>query len=205
MQHQSFFAVCAFALISACGGSSTGNSSDNGEVTLEDLISRAETIGETFEGPIDLDDETDFDFTPVANIPTSGTADYTGYAVVVYDVDSFTELRALGSATMVANFDDQTIRGGADNFFEIDSAEITEGSDITGQSIDGSLTFNLAQDGGENLYLGELFGEITFTDGDIAFVDLVGIGAFAGNDASIFGIDGFDQAPEEVGILLQAD
>ncbi len=199
----------AFSLMTACGGSGSGSSADvtsniADDVTLSELQARFETFQAAIGTP-NLDDAEPTNF---ADLPTSGLVNYTGAAVVgsgeddgMGDVD-FTFL-AVGSATLVANFDNQKIAGTADNFFQIDdpNAESLDGE--TGTRISGSLTYEFDQvSAGVNEYAGQITGSLTPTDQPVVSIDIGGIAGFAGDNGEAFISEAFNNTDDEFVAIL---
>ena len=184
---------CAALLLSACGGSGGGSGDASpDQVTLKELQSR----GETFFAAIGTDDFEDADRTPFANLPTSGSQNYTGVAIVGIEAEGETDQNtflAIGSATLVADFVDHEISGSADNFFQITDPNVDGFADAEGERIDGSLTYELDQIAANtNAYSGQITGSVTPTDMPKIDVDLPAGGVFIGDNAEQFVAQAFE-------------
>ncbi len=186
---------CAALLLSACGGSGGGGASPD-EVTLEELQSRSET----FFAAIGTENFEDADPTPFANLPTSGSRSYTGIAIVGVEAEGENDdnaFLAIGSSTLVADFDDHEISGSANNFFQISNPNVDSFANLEGERIDGRLTYELDQiAAGTNAYSGQITGSVTPSDGPRIDVNLSASGAFIGDNAEQFAAEAFNDDSE---------
>ncbi len=187
--------------MAACGGSSSGSSADaTNSVTLPELQTRFAS----FEAAIGTANIEDAEPTVFANLPASGSVNYTGVAAVgVVEDDGMSETNfsflAVGSATVVADFDDQQITGTANNFFQVDDPNSEEFSGLTGTRIDGSLTYQFDQvSAGLNEYEGQITGSLTPTDQATVNVNMTGGAGFAGEDGDAFIAEAFSDTDDEV-------
>ncbi|MFN3662464.1 hypothetical protein [Yoonia sp.] len=189
----------AVSLLAACGGSST--SGEPAVVSLDQLISRAAAFEDAI-GTINIDDD-GLEPTAFANLPT-GTANYTGIAVVglIADDADVARFGAIGSATMVANFQTQTVTGAADNFFQLDDPSIIGFEGATGERIAGSIAYTLTGSKGDNEYTGQITGSLTPIGMDAFDVSVLGSGAFVGDTGEGFAVEAFEDGNDTfVGIL----
>ena len=173
-------------------------------VSFAELQERANQLGlndgSFFDG---LELDADLDVT----IPTTGSATYTGVVSltgftgfndelvepefqdvrVLVQPDSFD---AVGATTLTADFDNQSISGTADNFFQLDNLEVESFDDVTGQRIDGSLEYNLVQDtndfGDGDFYVGNISGSISPINVAEIDIDQSISGEFIGENADRF-------------------
>ena len=190
--------------MTACsGGSSSDDSTETSPtvVSLDELIDRGATFEDLF-GTINVDsDELADAVTPAEDIPTSGSATYTG---IVFMGDM--EFVAIGSTTMTANFTDSSISGSSDNFFLTDDPNIADLADVTGERIDGSLTYELDRaDDDSNLFTGQFVGAFTPTGEEEIVIDVPGGGGFLGENLEGFATEGFDDDGNFAGILVTKD
>ena len=174
---------CAIALLSACGGSGGGSSLDVSE--SDDIIALAELVArDALLDDLVNDDDAPLEVTPFEDLPTSGVVSYTGLTFVGLPDTSIEGFNAVGSATFEADFDDQTITGSADNFFQGEGMDIGDSATFNGERIDGSLAFELEQAfDNVNGYLGEATGSLTSLNGEDIAVDVPIGGSFSGTEA----------------------
>ena len=221
MTRHFFLTASVIALLSACdeSGGSSGDidvtSGDTGAIGGDDIVpeevvsfaelqERENQLG-LFDGSFFDDLEEDFD------VPTTGSATYTGVVSVfsvisvndesdeqvLTDLNDFDFFEAVGATTLTADFDDQSISGTADNFFQLDNnffqldnLEVESTDDLTGERIDGSLEYDLVQDvngfGGSNFYVGNISGSLSPTNVADIDIDQSINGEFFGEDADRF-------------------
>lgn len=182
----------ALALL-GCGGTN---------VSFEELQAR----GANYLTAVDVDEfrgrsfeETSFDETP-----KSGEADYTGIVFVRLVVPEevggslggSTVFSSVGSATMVADFEQQLITGAADSFYEIDTVNKDDLFVANGEAIEGSLTYEFVEQSSNLraaadevppiMLVGGFSGVISPTTLDEFVIDLEGTGRYVGEDAAGF-------------------
>lgn len=210
----------ALIFLTACGsssssGSSTGDGSgpDVGQdfVTLPQLIARAGAFEEEF-GTINVDSELlPPQFTPAGAIPSEGSTTYTGVALMGRGPNQANPenelIVAMGSTTMTANFNSGAISGSADNFFLLDNPNLSANSlsNVTGERVDGSMTYNLARQGNNNEYAGQFVGSFTPAGEATININVPGRGAFLGPNLGGFITEGFDDQNNFAGIIVTAD
>ena len=173
-------ALSAGVLLTACGGSGKA-SFDELKVELEDVL----VATEGFYMP-----------TPDAALPT-GVAKFSGIALAAEE-NAFTGstiFGALGSSSVTANFDDGTLTGKADGFYEIEdpnqeSGVLTTDNPLdaaTGTAIAGSFDYEMTQTiAGKALFQGTVSGALTRTDGGTFTVDETVAGYVSGDAAERF-------------------
>ncbi len=153
----------AFAVVSACGGSS--DNSDASLASFEDLRDQTDTLYTELETA---------DITDYADLPTSGSATYEGsllLAIATDEVDG-----ALGVLEMTADFADSTISGNASNFFNPDQERVA-----------GSVNFTngeILEDSGGAFFTTDVSGSVTIAGGSME-IDGESFGYFAGNDGEL--------------------
>lgn len=153
----------SLALVAATGGLSACSSDDDFNLsdppTFDDLaVEEANLIGE-YAGE---------DFTPVDDMPTSGSATYNGVAAYSSSEVSPDAIRAdpdsLSSITMTADFSSSDIFGRAHDFqsargIDIDGGLEITGGTITGNDFDANMGGTLTEDGVEVSYDGGVVGD----------------------------------------------
>ncbi len=199
----------AFSLMTACGGSGSGSSADvtsniADDVTLSELQARFETF-QAAVGTLNFEDAEPSEF---ADLPISGSVNYTGVAIVGSGENNGSGVRdfdflAVGSTTLVADFDDHEITGTADNFFQVDDPDAEDFESVTGTRISGSLTYEFEQvSAGLNDYAGQITGSLTPTDQPVINVDIAGGAGFAGDDGEAFLAEAFNDTDDEVVAII---
>lgn len=204
----------ALIFLTACGSSSSsGGSTGDGQevVTLPQLIARAGAFEGEFE-TINVDsDLLPPQLTPAGEIPNEGSASYTGVALMGRGPNQANPqnelIVAMGSTTMTADFNSGAISGSADNFFLLDNpnAAANSLSNVTGERVDGSMTYNLARQGNNNEYLGQFVGSFTPAGEATININVPGGGAFVGPNLGGFITEGFDDQNNFAGIIVTAD
>lgn len=181
------FLLVAVLILGGCGSSGSDDGVSESDVSFSDLQDRAAALEAEFGGP-EFDD---IEATALENIPTTGSASYTGLAVVVQEDDTILDnddaiFLAVGNAEVTAEFGDlAAVTGTADSFFQSDDPNANGVTNVGGTAIEGALTFSLDQElPTEVLLLGEVSGALTPLDGDDIIVDNSIIGAFINTDAS---------------------
>ncbi len=194
-----YLVIASVALLSACGGSG-GGGGGGANSDFDALVNRAEALSDALDEVDDLE-------TPVAALPTSGSATYSGVAVY-FGVDvggSDPEVfGALGEFVGEANFASETFTGTADSFIEITNAEALVDDEIEnidaigGNRISGSFTvdttFDSIDDGGteRSILVGDIDGSIVHADGSTqTYTGLEVEGGFFGPSGTLVNVDGF--------------
>ena len=184
-------------ILGGCG------SSGSDSVSYGELQERAAALEAEF-GGTEFDD---IEATPLENIPTTGSASYTGLAVVVQQDDTILDndnaiFLAVGNAEVTAEFGDlAAVTGTADSFFQSDDPNANGVTSVGGTAIDGALSFSLDQSSpADIILLGEVTGALTPLEGDDIDVDNPVIGAFINTDAS-----GIYAAGSDICLLYTSD
>ena len=181
-------------LLSACGGTT---------VSFEELQER----GANYLVAIDDDSFSSGADTRFEDTPMSDEAGYTGIAFVglVSEFDRNLRFLSVGSTTMVANYEEQSIRGSADNFYEISGflPDSLEGE--TGEAIAGNMTYEFVRDESRASadeippigFVGGFAGSINPSTLDEFEFDVEGNGRYVGSgavgfEASSFSDNGID-------------
>ena len=122
--------------LSACGGGSAPTSLSFAE--MQDLVTEIDDLTENYER------------TPNASIPSSGTASYEGYAILFDVINADLSYAAVGVAQIEVDFAHSIASGSASNFFEIDVDDFDSGENEfemgRGEAICGSMTYNGTDD-----------------------------------------------------------
>jgi hypothetical protein len=165
----SFLAVAA---LSACGGSSTGSASfETSEQSFDDRVANAQALVDKYE-----------DATATIDMPTSGTAEYAGFAAFA-ETESFEEedVFAIADVSMTANFTATggSISGSMTNFlsFPEDDGEV--------ESIGGSLAIANANFTGST-FSTTVSGTLTDPEGPVTFTGNM-TGQFVGSSGAAIG------------------
>ncbi len=194
-----YLVIASVALLSACGGSGGGGGGGGANSDFDALVNRTEALSARFNDTRGLE-------TPVAEMPTAGSATYSGVAIY-FGVDAGGSdpeaFGALGEFVGVANFTSETFTGTADSFIEIANAEalLDDESDsvdpIGGNRVTGSFTvdttFSRFEDGGEERFalVGDIDGSIVHADGSTqTYTELEVEGGFFGPGGTLVNVDG---------------
>jgi hypothetical protein len=167
---RSAVALAGLVALSACGGGGGGvgasAKADFGATysSFAEMEDRAEIIGGRYENS---------EITPMSDMPTSGSATYTGLAgfgpgdVMYLDEDDIT---VASEARLQADFGRGVLSGELTNFQAYDGTAISGSADITdGVIIDNQFAANVSGNVSSNILSGRL-------DGDL-------VGGFLGDDA----------------------
>ena len=177
MHRKSLLIHGSAVLLSACGGGSgvgtVGNSS------YDALVATGEAHADKLDTPLSV----------TTTLP-SGTANFSGVAVVADDFDTSSQ-GAIGAATLSVNFDTQAVSGSATGFFQTDID--TAGNAVPGTSapVSGSLSFSASSIAAASTFPLDVDGTVNFA-GAAQTIDGVADAAFFGTGADMlvgFGTD----------------
>lgn len=195
--------LAPLVFLTACGGSGSSDPSNGALAGIADAYIENERR------------LTGAELSEFSDIPVTGSANFEGSALVVYEPTAQfeNEFVALGRAAIEADFENASITAEAGSFHEITntqdilavrSAEDFVGADLNGEAIAGQVTFDLQQRTGENIYLGSAEGTITSrSNRTFAFTsdgDPNASGVFVGTNAE--GVSLFGGGPVDGGTLL---
>lgn len=172
MKIQTIAAVGVISVLGACGGGSSGDGLPSFE-SVDDAVAAAAAAQDRIDA---------FDLTPLAEIPTTGSATYEGViAINDEDATDAADASVLGGVAITLDFADAAnATGTAGNFL-----------DTAGTPVDGTLTFSnfgYAQGTNNGSVTAELDGQLanvgrTGTDADYIY-DMQGGGLFQGDNAA---------------------
>ena len=159
-----YLSLPAIALLAACGGGSTGVGNAPQFTTLDGAVDELGFF---------IDKAERLDPTPVANLPTSGSAEYEGvfslgriFERFPNDPNPQLDNPLVGEVDLDVNFAQNTVTGDADNFFGENGAvsgqlAITAGQiDRSGPDLfwDAEVNGNLPINGAQRTVEGDVFG-----------------------------------------------
>ncbi|MDF1707302.1 MAG: hypothetical protein P1U72_04335 [Paracoccaceae bacterium] len=168
MYHKTFLSFLAIATLSACGGSSTGSASfETSEQAFDERLANAQALVDKYE-----------DASATIDMPTSGTASYTGFAAFA-ETEDFEEedVFAIADVSMTANFTATggSISGSMTNFLafpEDDGAVESIGgslaianADFTGSTFSTTVSGTLTDPEGSVTFTGNMTGQFVGSAG----------------------------------------
>lgn len=167
------FACAALFALSACGGATTGGGATGGGGVSEFADTRDALVAQRIEGR-------DLDLTETANIPTGNATFDGGAPLAELSNGTFeTVYTAIGTSSVVVNFDTRDVTGTVTDFYEIpnvtldgevvDELEAIDPTDAT--AIDGEITFTASIDT-DGTITSSYSGGITKTTGEAPEFDL---------------------------------
>lgn len=198
--------LAAFSTLAACGGSSTGGIQygTTNVSGFNELADVSQLYPDQFGGDVNPDRR---ETTP-AEMPTSGTATYTGVMYVASPQFSPLLLRFEHAAktTIAVAFETGEVTGETGQFYDVTDRETPTSSLTYGDPVSGSVSYTLAgTPGGGNDFIGSATGTIENGSGTIQAVNEV-IGArVMGPDASGFRVLSLGSGGLDIDVSAVAD